>query len=178
MQQSEKTPPHTESKMTSSPEIIPSSMMPNRSSDDSTKTNKHKKDWRFLWLAIITCVGFLSLIGYIALAGNLSDFIFAGSTKKPSATKSMIFAYPLAIQKEVDKSTAHVFVSDDEGKPLPNVVVSLDTNIGLITPDTAITDTTGTAVFEFSSDIAGVAELSPMYKGQKISLPVTIKITD
>ncbi|MFO0703534.1 MAG: Ig-like domain-containing protein [Patescibacteria group bacterium] len=142
------------------------------------KPIKKKIDWRFLWMAIVTGVAFVAFAGYLLYVNNIAPLIFAGSTAKASPVKSMVFAYPLTIDKAVGESSVQVFLISEEGKPIPNKVVALTTSLGNVVPATTTTDENGTAVFTFTSSEGGVAELTPYADNQKLAQSVTVKVND
>jgi hypothetical protein len=144
--------------------------------DPRMQPPKRSFDKRFLWMAIITTIGFASLAFAILYVGSIGPLIFAGSTIKASDTKSMVFAYPLTITQNTGTSTIQVFLVAEDGKPIPNKEVTLNSSLGQASPESVTTDQTGTATFSFTSGVTGIAELSPVVDSKRIPQIVTVKV--
>jgi len=142
------------------------------------KPIKKKIDFRFLWMAVVTAAAFVSLVAYLVYVGNIAPLIFAGASPKASTVKSMVFAYPLTIEKALGTSTVKVFLVSENGSPIPNKVVALTASLGTVSPPSIETDETGTAIFTFTSDEIGVAELTPFADNQKLAQTVTVKVSE
>lgn len=138
---------------------------------------KNKRiDRRFVLMGIITTIGFLCFFVYLVYVGEISPRIFAGSSARASLSKSLIFAYPLTISSNGEKSSVSVFVVSEDGDPIGNKPVIVNTNIGTVQPITMNTDSNGNAKFEFSSNTPGIAELAIVADDMKLTQTVSIEV--
>jgi hypothetical protein len=91
-------------------------------------------------------------------AGQTAEVAFAiECSATPSASRSNMLAEPKDIPAVSGRSTIHVIVRDAGGAFLEGVPVTLSaTGEGnTITPESAITDPSGVAIFTFSSEVSG-----------------------
>ncbi len=94
----------------------------------------------------------------------------------PSPTKSLILAYPVKLKADgFDQSTITVFVKNDEGVPIKDKEVRIQTNLGSVRPTSAKTDENGKAEFVITSEIEGVANITAIVDNTTIQQRISVK---
>ena len=105
----------------------------------------------------------------------LAKFTRAKEDFLPSATNSLLFAYPLSQKADgISKSTINVFVRSEKGMPVKEQKVSVDTTLGTFDVADATTDDQGKATFQLASKTAGIASISVVVGG---NLSLTQKLS-
>lgn len=129
--------------------------------------------FKSLWILTLILFGVVAM--YFLLTGPLSKLTRASVSGKPSQTQSMIFAQPLTMKADgVASSKIDVFISTDDGKPVPNKIVDVTTSAGVLSPSSATTDGEGHAVFSLKLSSPGLASIS--YSVDKVSFPQTVSV--
>ena len=112
----------------------------------------------------------------ILFNGQLSSITRAKEDFTPSATTSLLFAYPLLVKADgVTKSTISVFVRSDKGMPVKDKKITISSSIGILDGATATTDDKGKASINLTSSRAGSAVITALIDGSlKITQPLTV----
>lgn len=101
----------------------------------------------------------------------LISFTRARDELAPSASKSIIFAWPLKLPADgVSKSAITVFVRNEKGGALSNKRVALNSTLGTLSAPSVVSNKNGKAEFTISSATPGVAKLQATIDG---STPVS-----
>ena len=134
-------------------------------------------DKKLVALFSVFLLVFLSFISVVLLNRNLLIFTRAKMEYKPSASKTIILAWPLET-KVNGTSVVTVFVRDKANHPLKNQRVRLDSTLGVVNPLADKTDEKGKIVFNLTSDKPGKALLTVFINNEikvKQSLSVIFK---
>jgi len=79
----------------------------------------------------------------------------------PSASNSLVFAYPLSLKADgKTPSAVNIFVRSAKGMPVKDQKVTVATTLGTVTELDATTNEQGKATFHLTSDTPGVAEVA------------------
>ncbi len=93
-----------------------------------------------------------------------------------SSTASAFFAYPLEITADgASMSTLDVFIAGEDEMPQSNQQVILSSSTGVISPQSATTDTAGHAVFHLTMTEPGTTKIEVMVNGTPLGKSVTIQ---
>lgn len=136
-------------------------------------------DKKMVGLVGLFFLAFFVFISLVVFSKPLSRFTRAASTIDPSATQSLIIAFPLTLQSNSsEESKVDVFVRSQNNAPVAGRDISLQTTLGTVTPGHATTDRTGKATFQFSpAGDKGVADISAIIDNTlRITQNVTILI--
>ncbi|PIY69038.1 hypothetical protein COY90_02685 [Candidatus Roizmanbacteria bacterium CG_4_10_14_0_8_um_filter_39_9] len=128
-------------------------------------------------LLVIFFLSFVIFISVVLLGGNSSlvKFTRAKEDFLPSATNSLVFAYPLTVKADgKGVSTVNIFVRSDKGMPIKDQKVSATAEVGTFKEADATTDDQGKAIMHISSSTPGVANIVVSVGG---TLTLTQKIS-
>lgn len=90
----------------------------------------------------------------------LAQFTRAKEDFTPSATNSLVFAFPLSVKADGEaQSTINVFVRSDKGMPVKDQKVTLSSTLGNIKEANSTTDEQGKATFQLVSSKSGIAQI-------------------
>ncbi len=134
-------------------------------------------DKKLTGLILIFLLCFTLFTSIIVFNKPLSRLTRAKEEFIPSANTSLIFAWPLSAEAD-GKSlvSVNVFVRNANNTALPNKKVSLTSNLGKISEVQPITDKTGKATFNLTSNSPGIAELTATVDNQiQIKQKVSVK---
>lgn len=131
-------------------------------------------------LGALLLIFFLSFSIFItALFFNqpLAKFTRAKEDFLPSATSSLIFAYPLTVKADnTSESTINVFVRSEKGMPVKEQRITITSSIGRIKEPEVVTDDQGKASFHVVSATEGVAQIEAYIGGSlKLDQKLSIK---
>lgn len=124
-------------------------------------------------LLVIFFLSFTIFISVVLLGGNSSlvKFTRAKEDFLPSASNSLVFAYPLTVKADgKSESTVNIFVRSDKGMPVKDQKVLATSEVGTFKEADATTDDQGKAIMHISSSTAGVANI-------EVSVGDTLKLT-
>ncbi len=116
---------------------------------------------RSLFLIVVILLLGLALVltvYLVRLQTNLtSSAKYSGSLSLPSSANSYVFASPVRAKAGGDLIRVTVFLLDDEGNPIFDRKIKIESNSqNLVIKDVQVlTDETGKALFDLSSDISG-----------------------
>lgn len=114
--------------------------------------------------------------GVVLFSKPLTNLIRAKEDVVPSATNTLIVAWPLTVTADgVTASEISVFVRSETGKPISNRVVSLSSSIGTFKEPSATTNKEGKAAFTLTSLEKGVADVSATVDNTPISQKISVK---
>lgn len=129
-------------------------------------------------LAGLTSLFFLVFSVFISVLifeKPLSRLTRAAEDTKPSAAKSLVFAWPLSSSiSSSEPVKVDVFIRSESGLPIPSRKVLVETTLGTLAPNIGVSDKNGKATFTLTSDTAGTAKLSVMVDN---SISVSQKIS-
>lgn len=124
-------------------------------------------------------LAFFVFISLVVFSKPLSRFTRASSAVDPSASQSLIIAFPLSLTaNSSEESKVDVFVRSQSNAPVAGRDVQIRTSLGTVSPSHATTDRTGKATFQFSpAGDKGVADLTAIVDNTlQISQKVTVQI--
>lgn len=124
-------------------------------------------------------LAFFVFISLVVFSKPLSRFTRASSAIDPSASQSIIIAFPLRLQSNSsEESQIDVFVRSQSNAPVVGHDVQIRASLGSVTPARATTDRTGKATFKFSpAGDKGVADLTAIVDNTlQLSQKVTVEI--
>ncbi|MBF0208999.1 MAG: Ig-like domain-containing protein [Oligoflexia bacterium] len=102
----------------------------------------------------------------IVFNGQLSSITRAKEDFVPSATSSLLFAYPLLLKADgTSKSAVSVFIRSDKGMPVKAQKVSLTSSLGQFDVAEVTTDDKGKATANLSAANPGVAKIEALIGG-------------
>lgn len=134
-------------------------------------------DKKLLALMTLFVLAFIIFLSFILFNDQIVGATQA-SNKQVSATNSLLFAWPLEVQADSESiSEITVFVRTDEGQAVPDRIVQLSTNVGTISEDSVVTDTSGKAVFTLSSAVPGIAQVQAVVEGIQLQRTVSIQFS-
>lgn len=134
-------------------------------------------DKKLFLLISLFFLSFLIFTSILVFNKPLTQLARAKEDLTPSIDKSKILAYPLysiAANGQAE-SLISVFINSASEKPLANKVVSLNTSLGELTPQSAATDANGKAVFRIRSTSPGVANIEASVDSLKLRQTVSVK---
>lgn len=128
-------------------------------------------------LLIIFFLSFTIFVSLIFFNKPLAQFTRAKEDYLPSASNSLIFAYPLSVPADgATESTVSVFIRSDKGMPVKEQKVTLMSSVGSIRETNVTTDDQGKASFHISSPTAGIANIEAYVGGSiKLSQKLSVK---
>lgn len=134
-------------------------------------------DKKLVVLGGIVIVTFLSFMTVIFLNDPITRLTRAANpTSQPSASMSLIFAWPLNVAGNgKEKSTITVFIRDSSGRALEGKEVRITSSLGAIANDTATTDTAGKATFTVTSNTPGISTIEATVDTTKLLKKVTVQ---
>lgn len=124
-------------------------------------------------------LSFFVFISIVVFSKPLSRFTRASSAVDPSASQSIIIAWPLNLKSNSSEETKlDVFVRSSSNAPVAGREVTVRSTAGSVEPDRVTTDRTGKATFQFApAGDKGVAELTAIVDNTlQLSQKVTIQI--
>jgi hypothetical protein len=134
-------------------------------------------DKKLASLLTLFVLAFGLFIGLVVFNQPIKTFTRASEELVPSSESSLIFAWPLnAKANGTDKVQINVFVRNSKNLPLNNKRVAFETSLGLINSISDLTDKSGKATFELTSNQPGIAEIKALIDNQvQVKQTVTIK---
>lgn len=133
-------------------------------------------DKKLLSLVVVFILLFSAFTISVFFNKQLQTITRAKGFYTPSGQKSLIFAFPLEVKANgKDFSKISVFVRNEEGVPISNKRVSIQTNLGVIEPINDTTDKTGKAEFKITSSEEGIAVIKAEVENIPIQQQVSIK---
>lgn len=132
-------------------------------------------DKKLTGLISLFLLSFFIFITVVVFGKPLSLFTRAAEDSKPSATKSLIFAWPLSASVTRSETVkVDVFVRSETGIPITKRQITVDTTLGSVSPQTVLTDNTGKASFSLTSQTVGTSQLTATVDN---SVSVTQKVS-
>lgn len=132
-------------------------------------------DKKLAGLMSLFFLSFSIFISVLIFEKPLSRFTRAAEDSKPSSAKSLIFAWPLSSSVARSESIkVDVFIRSESGNPIPSRKVLVESTLGSLTPNNAVSDKNGKATFSLTSDTAGTADLSAVIDN---TVPISQKIS-
>jgi hypothetical protein len=136
-------------------------------------------DKKFIFLMIAFFLFFGFFIIKTSFNGQISSFTRASEETDPSATTSLIFAWPLTA-KIGNNVAVNIFIRNAKNFPLNQKLVTLKTNMGKINNSgleiSSKSDKDGKASFILTSDSPGIAELNALVDNKvQINQKITVK---
>lgn len=130
-------------------------------------------------LQVLLLLFFLSFSLFIIMVffnQPLSKFTRAKEDVDPSASNSLMFAYPLTIKPNgKDTSSINIFIRSSSGLPIKNKRITLNTTLGILKQSSLTTDDQGKASTTLVSDVAGIAELTALFDSVPLSQKLSVK---
>lgn len=140
-------------------------------------------DKKLILLMSIFIISFILFISFVLLGKNeIMNGVLtkAASNLQVSPKTSLILAYPLLLPPDgKSKAEINVFVRnenpDKEPVAIPGKKVKIITTLGKVVPEEVKTNTSGQAVFNLTSETAGIAQIQAVIDdnitlNQKISV--------
>lgn len=128
-------------------------------------------------LQVILLLFFLSFSLFIIMIffnQPISKFTRAKEDVNPSASNSLLFAYPLSLKADgKTASTISIFIRSESGLPIKNRKVTVNSSLGILKEKSLNTDNQGKASTTLVSQSSGVAEITALYD----SVPLTQKLS-
>lgn len=134
-------------------------------------------DKKLLSLFFLFFLVFATFTASVIFEEPLTQFTRAKEELTPSATNSLLLAWPLKIPAD-GKTTAtiNVFVRSNTDRPITNKTVSIVTTLGELKNTTAVTDGKGKAEFLIASPISGTADIEAIVDNSvKLSQKISVK---
>lgn len=132
-------------------------------------------DKKLTGLISLFLLSFFIFISVVVFGKPLSTFTRAAEESKPSAAKSLIFAWPLSASVARSETVkVDVFVRSGTGIPISNRRITLGSTLGSVSPQSVQTDSTGKASFSLTSQTVGTSQLTATVDN---SVPVTQKVS-
>ncbi len=134
-------------------------------------------DRKLILLGAIFILAFISFISVVFLNEPIARLTRAANpSRQPSAQTSLIFAWPLTVEADGNtKSEISVFIRDAEGRGLENQEVRITASAGRLNSPSAVSDSTGKAVFNLTSDTPGVANIEAFVDNTKLLRKVSVQ---
>ncbi len=128
-------------------------------------------------LLVLFVLIFALFIIFIVFKEPIATFTRAKEELVPSSESSLIFAWPLTAKADgSEKIDINVFVRNASNLPLPNKMVTLQSNLGSLETSSQTTDKSGKANFSLTSTNPGVANITATIDNQiQLKQTVTIK---
>jgi hypothetical protein len=130
-------------------------------------------------LQVILLLFFLSFSLFIIMVffnQPISKFTRAKEDLNPSATNSLLFAYPLTVKADGKTASAiSVFIRSENGLPSKNRRVTINSTLGILKETSLITDEEGKAATTLVSPTSGVAEITALFDAVPLAQKLTIK---
>jgi hypothetical protein len=106
----------------------------------------------------------------------LSKFIRASQELVPSASNSLVLAWPLTVKADgVSQSIITVFLRNEKNAPVGNRPVTITSTLGKIKEDILTTEKDGKAEFHLTSTEPGIAELTINTNNIILSQKISVK---
>lgn len=130
---------------------------------------------KFVLLILIFFVSFLLFVSFVVFQKPLARLTRAKEEFLPSATNSLIMAYPLKLRAD-GKSTSsiNVFIRSTVDVPIPNATVNLTSSLGQLTPNMISTDKEGRATFSLVSNQIGIASIEAKVNNQLLDKKISV----
>jgi hypothetical protein len=133
-------------------------------------------DKKLLMLAVIFFLAFSINLSLIVFENPISRAIKAKDEQKVSLKDSLVFAWPYSVLADgKTNSLITVFVKSDTGSPVPNKQVFVNTNLGDLSNQSAMTDNTGKVEFSLTSTVEGDALVEASIDNNKVTNTVTVQ---
>ena len=116
-------------------------------------------DKKLAGLISLFFLAFFVFISVLVFGKPLSRFTRAAEDSRPSADKTLLFAWPLS-SVVAQPVTVDIFVRSESGKPVENREVLMQTSLGTLNPNIGKSDKNGKASFTLISSTPGVADVS------------------
>jgi len=130
-------------------------------------------------LQVILLLFFLSFSLFVIMVffnQPISKFTRAKEDLNPSATNSLLFAYPLSLKADgKTKSSISVFIRSENGLPTKNRKVTINTTLGILKDNILTTDDEGKAATTLVSPTSGIAEITAQFDSIPLAQKLTIK---
>ena len=106
----------------------------------------------------------------------ISKFTRAKEDLNPSATNSLLFAYPLSLKADGKASSSiSIFIRSENGLPTKNKKVTINTTLGKLKQESLITDEQGKATTIITSSEPGIAEITALFDSILLAQKLTVK---
>ncbi len=133
-------------------------------------------DKKFIGLVLVFLLAFSLFSTLMVFNKPLSRLTRAKEEFFPSSENSLIFAWPLSVKADGEKTTTiNVFVRNNKNLPISNKKVSVLSNLGQIKEVQSLTDKYGKATFVLVSKNKGTATLKAIVDNQ-VELKTTVSI--
>lgn len=134
-------------------------------------------DKKLAGLISLFFLAFFVFISILVFGKPLSRFTRATEDTQPSASKTLIFAWPLTTATAgTGVVKVDVFVRSESGKPIENREVFAKTTLGSLDPTVGTSDKNGKTSFSLKSPTQGIAEVSAVIDNSiQITQTVTVK---
>ncbi len=130
-------------------------------------------------LQIILLIFFLSFSLFATIIffnQPISRFTRAKEDSEPSASNSLVFAYPLIVKADgKSASTINVFIRSENGLPIKNRRVTIGTSLGILQKTLFTTDAQGKATTTLVSELPGTAEINVMFDSVPLAQKLSVK---
>lgn len=136
-------------------------------------------DKKLLSLVILFISIFIFFITILFFNEPLSKLTRAREETVPSPDNSLIFAWPLTIKADgIESSEVNVFIRNNDNKLISNKSVELRSNLGEVENIKTISDTNGKTTFKLTSTTVGLADITAIVEGVKLTNKLTIKFVE
>ena len=133
-------------------------------------------DKKLTGLMLVFFLSFVVFISVVLFNKPLSQLIRASQEVNPSATNSLVLAWPLTVSADGEsQSTITIFLRNDKNYPVPNKSVSITTSLGQVKETSMVTTKDGKAEFHLLSNSPGVADITALSGGLELSQKISIK---
>jgi len=133
-------------------------------------------DKKFTSLLVVFFLIFSVFFSVIIFNKPLSRLIRASQEFVPSATTSLVLAWPLTVKADgKSQSTISVFLRNDKNMPVGNCSVSVNSSLGQIKENVLTTTKDGKADFHITSTTAGIANIAVSSNNINLTQKISIK---
>jgi len=133
-------------------------------------------DKKLVTLISVFFIVFLGFVIYLFTDGSIAQFTRADITTEVSLQKSLIFAWPLTVTADGNKtSEITVFVRNENGDGVPEKIVKITSPIGTVQEGELQTGDDGKVIFHISSSTVGVAEIAAFVNNRRLPRKITVQ---
>lgn len=133
-------------------------------------------DKKLIGLLAIFFLTFGVFFSVVVFNKPLSRLIRASQELVPSASNSLVLAYPLTVKADgVAQATITVFLRNDKNMPVGNRPVLINSSLGQIKEQLLTTGKDGKAEFHLVSTTPGVADLTISTNNINLTQKISIK---
>lgn len=133
-------------------------------------------DKRLLGIVTVFFLSFGVFASVLVFNKPLSRLIRASQELNPSATSSLVFAWPLTVPADgATQSTITVFLRNEKNYPVANKPITLTTSLGQIKQAEQVSAKDGKAEFQIISQASGLANISVRSGAIELTQKISVK---